>query len=108
VATARGGARRRPHSAFMSHVICLDGEHSLPVSVQLASTGGEDRASTILALGLCPACPDTHLGPVARTGVRVCPCCWSAWWVESGTVACTPGAVVVEEPAATDRQRLSA
>ena len=74
----------------MSKVVCLDGEHAVAAAASEAA---------LLAGGVCPACPDTELGPPTRTGVQVCPCCWSAWWTVDGVVACTPGAIVVEEPA---------
>lgn len=86
----------------MTHVTCLDTEHSLPPSVQLAVRGESDRSAAILALGHCPACPDTRLA-AGRGGVQVCPCCWSAWWVQGDLVQCTPGAIVVDEPAAPAR-----
>ncbi len=87
----------------MSHLVCLDGEHSTPASVRLALGDGEDATAAILALGHCPACPDTPLAHTSRSGVQVCPCCWSAWWTEDGVVNCTPGAVVVDEPRAAQR-----
>jgi len=87
----------------MTRLNCLDSDHATPLSVQLALDGARDRTAAILGTGNCPACPDVHL-TAARGGVQVCPCCWSAWWSEAGEVRCTPGAVVVEEPAVRARQ----
>ena len=79
----------------MSQVICLDGDHGATAAA----------AADVLALGRCPACPDTPLGTTSHTGVRVCPCCWSAWWSKDGAIACIPGAVVVNEPAVASALR---
>ncbi len=83
----------------MTRVTCAEGEHSLPLSVQLSLTDGCDRAATILALAYCPACPDMHLTPAGIAGMQVCPCCWTVWWVDGDKVRCTPGHVEhVDEP----------
>jgi hypothetical protein len=83
----------------MTRVSCVDGEHSLPLSVQLSLVDGADRAATILALSHCPACPDTHLAPVGIAGMQVCPCCWTVWWTDGAKVRCTPGSVeTVDDP----------
>ena len=87
----------------MSLVVCLDSEHIAPPIVEAALAAATDPTAAILGLGHCPACPDTPLVSARRGGVEVCPCCWSAWWTENGVVACTPGAVVVDEPAVAAR-----
>lgn len=79
----------------MSRFVCLDGEHTMPPAIAAAA----DPATATLQLGHCPACPDTELVATGRAEVRVCPCCWSAWWTEDGVAACTPGAVLADEPA---------
>jgi hypothetical protein len=83
----------------MTEVTCLDGEHSLPLSVQLSLAEGGDRAATILGLSHCPACPDVHLAAAGLAGMQVCPCCWTAWWIDGDKVRCTPGAVATVEAA---------
>jgi hypothetical protein len=83
----------------MTQITCLDGDHATPLGVHLGIRDDSDRTAAILGLGHCPACPDTRV-TAGRGGVLVCPCCWSAWWVEGDRVRCTPGAVVVEEPTA--------
>jgi hypothetical protein len=77
----------------MTRVTCFDGEHTLPLSVQLRLADGGDRAATIVALSHCPACPDIHLAPVGLAGMQVCPCCWTVWWIDGEKVRCTPGSV---------------
>jgi hypothetical protein len=77
----------------MTRVTCLDGEHSLPLSVQLSLSEGADRAATILALSHCPACPDVHLMSAGFADMQVCPCCWTVWWTDGDKVRCTHGAV---------------
>ena len=90
----------------MTRVTCAEGEHSLPLSVQLSLADGCDRAATILGLAYCPACPDVHLTPTGIAGMHVCPCCWTVWWVDGDTVRCTPGQVEsIEEPGATPARR---
>lgn len=90
----------------MTRVTCAEGEHSLPLSVQLSLSDGCDRAATILALGHCPACADVHLQPAGFAGMQVCPCCWTVWWTDGDRIRCTPGHVAtVEEPSATPARR---
>jgi len=73
----------------MTRVTCLDREHSVPLSVQLSLVDGADRASTILGLSHCPACPDVHLTPAGVDGLHSCPCCFTVWWTDGGKVRCT-------------------
>lgn len=90
----------------MTRVTCAEGEHSLPLSVQLSLVDGCDRAATILALSHCPACPDVHLAPAGYADMQVCPCCWTVWWADGERVRCTPGHVEsIEEPGATPARR---
>jgi hypothetical protein len=84
----------------MTRVSCLDGEHTLPLSVQLRLADGGDRAAAILALSHCPACPDIHLAPVGLAGMQVCPCCWTVWWTDGEKVRCTAGSVETVEDGA--------
>ena len=93
----------------MTRVTCLEGEHSLPLSVQLSLSDGCDRPATILALSHCPACPDIHLANVGIAGMQVCPCCWTVWWTDGDRVRCTPGRVetVDDVPAAPRRGNVS-
>jgi hypothetical protein len=81
----------------MTRVTCLDGEHTLPLSVQLSLTDGCDRAATILALSQCPACPDIRLTPVGLAGMQLCPCCCTVWWTDGDKVRCTGGRVETVE-----------
>jgi hypothetical protein len=90
----------------MTRVTCAEGEHSLPLSVQLSLSDGCDRAATILELSYCPACPDVHLTAAGIAGMQVCPCCWTVWWVDGDTVRCTAGQVeTIDEPGATAVRR---
>jgi hypothetical protein len=77
----------------MTRVTCLDGEHTLPLSIQLSLSAGADRAATILAVSHCPACPDVHLVPAGLAGMQTCPCCCTVWWIDADKVRCTAGAV---------------
>jgi hypothetical protein len=84
----------------MTQVTCLEGEHTLPLSVQLSLADGCDRAAAIIAVSHCPACPDIHLTPVGIAGMQVCPCCWTVWWNDGDKVRCTPGRVETVDDAA--------
>jgi hypothetical protein len=90
----------------MTRVTCVDGEHALPLSIQLSLAEGSDRAATILGLSHCPACPDVHLTPMGIAGMQLCPCCWTVWWIDGDKVRCTPGSVeTVDDPAAPAPRR---
>jgi hypothetical protein len=88
----------------MTRFSCLDGDHDVAPDVHLPVDGDAARVTALVDLGWCPACPDTRL-TAGRGSVQICPCCWSVWWRENGAVRCTPGAIVVDEPAPPTRHR---